>query len=164
MKQIDPFENFIKIFDSPWLHNQVKTHLFFGEIKGKYFYLLAMLAYVFLCFMFLVPHEKTDIFAVLMEPRVAIFSLVVVLVIIIGNYKTNALFWAAIKFAALFGSFICILCGSINLLRGDPADFELIFLGILWFPSFEFINRLTQKQKFITLTRVLLSVPIILNL
>lgn len=164
MRQESPSENFIKIFDSPWLRNQVKTHLFFGEGKEKYIYLVAIVTYVSMCTMFLVPQEKHDIFSVFMEPRVGAFSVVLVLAIIFGNYKTNALLWAAIKFTVLFASFICILCGLINLLRDDPADIELIVLGLLWFPSLEFINIFTKRQKYITLTRVLVSVPIILYL
>jgi hypothetical protein len=164
MKIESPSENFIKIFDSPWLQNQVKTHLFFGEIKGKYIYLAAIVAYVSMCIMFLVPQERNDIFSVFIEPRVVAFSVALILAIIFGNYKTNALLWAAIKFTVLFSSFICILCGSINLLRDDPADAELIIIGLFWFPGLEFVKNFTEKQKYITLARILITVPILLKL
>ena len=164
MRPESPSENFIKLFDSPWLRHQVKTHLVFGESKGKYFYLVAILIYVSMGIVFLVPQEKYEVLSVFMEPRVGAFSVVLILAIIFGNYKTNALLWAAIKFTVLFASFICLLCGLINLIRDDPADVELIVLGLLWFPSIEFLAIFSERQKYITLTRVLVSVPIILYL
>ena len=164
MRPENPFDNFIKLFDSSWLQNQVKSHLFFGEIKGKYAYLFAIVAYITMCFMFLGSHQISRIQSIFMEPPVGAFSVFLIWAIIFGNYKTNALLWAAVKSTVLFGSFICILCGSINMLRDDPADIELVLLGLLWFPGLEFLNRFTKNQRYITLIRILVSAPIALKL
>lgn len=37
-----------------------------------------------------------------------------------------------------------------------------VTLGLIWFPSIEFISVLTKKQKWITIGRLVLSVPLVL--
>ena len=96
------------------------------------------------------------------DPRVAFITVAFLAAIIFGNYKTNAILWAAIKVTVLFASFLFILVGAINLLRDDPADNELIILGIAWFPGPEFAEELTQNQKFITLARVVITIPFVI--
>jgi hypothetical protein len=72
--------------------------------------------------------------------------------------------WGATKFGLGFGAFIMMTVGTgTSYQSGQPRDaFVFFFLGLIWLPSLEFIRRLTMHQKCITLTRLVLSIPLVI--
>jgi len=68
--------------------------------------------------------------------------------------------WVAVKCT---GGLICFLLLTavvpMYFLQGDPNAWPVLFLGPIWMPGLEFIPRLTPHQRYITLMRIVLSVP-----
>jgi hypothetical protein len=74
------------------------------------------------------------------------------------------LLWGTTKFALGFAAFIMMTVGTgTNYQSGHPRDaLVFFFLGLIWLPSLEFIPRLTPHQKYITLARLALSIPLVI--
>lgn len=72
--------------------------------------------------------------------------------------------WGATKFALGFAAFIMMTVGTGSSYQsGQPRDaLVFFFLGLIWLPSLEFIPRLTPHQKYITLARIVLSIPLVI--
>ena len=68
--------------------------------------------------------------------------------------------WVAVKST---GGLICFLLMTsavpMYFFQGDPNAWPVLFLGLIWMPGLEFIPRLTPRQRYITLMRIVLSVP-----
>ena len=156
-------DNFHEMFDSAWLRNQVKTHLFFGEYSGKYKCLLFVVIYLVVCL--LASHKVEEIldFSPSMWRHSGIL-IVFVIGIVFGKYKTNAMLWVTIKATIGAMSFIFILIGLINFFRPPEPAISFVILGLTWLPSIEFIPKLTTNQKYITLIRVGISAPLFFSL
>jgi hypothetical protein len=61
-----------------------------------------------------------------------------------------------------FGAILMtFLAGPIHWLTKQPDALPVWGLGLVWFPGLEYIPRLTEHQKFITLARIILSLPLI---
>jgi len=51
---------------------------------------------------------------------------------------------------------------SLFLYLGKAPDAQADFLlGLIWFPGLEFVDKLASKQKYITLCRLILTIPCI---
>ena len=72
--------------------------------------------------------------------------------------------WSATKFTLAIAAFIMIFVGAGSAFReGDIRDgLVFLFLGLLWFPSIEFIPSVTPHQKYVTLARLVLSIPLVI--
>jgi hypothetical protein len=152
-------QDFIKQLDNPWLRNQVETHLFFGNYKWKYVYLICISLYIHLFFTIFAPSNELYSLDFLKE-RGSGFVIVLLLSIIFYKYEVSAFFWAVIKILLLFVFFALFLGGIINTLAGERHAYLLSVLGTVWLPSLEFYRRITPYQKFITLFRVMITIPI----
>jgi hypothetical protein len=71
--------------------------------------------------------------------------------------------WGATKFGVGFAAFIMMTVGTGTSYQSDQPRDALVFffLGLIWLPSLEFIPQLTPHQKYITLARLVLSVPLV---
>ena len=73
--------------------------------------------------------------------------------------------WIATK---LILAVVCInvipLCLGLWLANQNLAARPFFFLGLLWLPGLEFIPRLTPQQRYLTLARLFLSVPCVLDI
>ena len=150
-----------EMLESPWLRKQVETHLVFGPISRSLpfgWILLFIFALYFL----------TSFSRHLSAPRIAegismlfLVLFVAVLFFKMPKYHQAALGWCIIKAVLALVSFIFLIVGGlIGFLRGQPDAIHLTLLSLIWFPSLEFIPKLVENQKFITIGRIALSIPI----
>jgi hypothetical protein len=152
-------KNFADFMDSPWIREQVETHLLWGNYKQKHFYLLFLIAYYILCNMLILNAVGITPVLEVLDTRGIVLCGAMLMGILFGNYSTNALFWGITKFMFLLLCPMIILMGCINFLRNEPEDIEFIITGVLLLPFPEFIQRWVKYQKYITLIRLTILIP-----
>jgi hypothetical protein len=70
--------------------------------------------------------------------------------------------WMAVKIAMGFAAFIMATVGSgVSFQHGYADAWPNLFLGLLWIPGIEFIPRVTPYLRYVTLARLILSLPCI---
>jgi hypothetical protein len=71
--------------------------------------------------------------------------------------------WGAVKGALGFGAFMMATVGTgVAFQRGQSDAWPLLCLGIIWIPWIEFLPRVAPHQKYVTIARLLLSIPCII--
>jgi hypothetical protein len=60
-----------------------------------------------------------------------------------------------------FLAFIFLICSPFLYIMGAPDALADGLLGLIWLPGIEFIPKITPKQKYITLSRIILTIPCI---
>jgi len=79
------------------------------------------------------------------------------------KYYQAAIGWWTIK-ASLF--LICttgiIGYGLVGFFKGSPDAIHVTLLALIWFPGIEFIPRLTERQKYITMARIAVTIPLLI--
>jgi hypothetical protein len=79
------------------------------------------------------------------------------------RYRQAAIGWWATKASIAIVAFIFLLVGGlVGFFQGQPEAIHFTLLALIWFPGPEFVPSLAQHQRFITVARILLSVPIVL--
>ena len=151
----------LEILESPWLRQQVETHLVFGPLS-RFLSFAWILPFIFVIyFLTAFPGQLS---AANIAESVTILFLVVLAAIFFSKlpkYHQAALGWCVIKTVLALLSFILLIVGGlIGFLRGQPDAMHLTLLSLIWFPSLEFIPKLIKNQKFITIGRIALSIPI----
>ena len=146
-----------EILDTPWIHKQVDSHIIFGflanQIKLRYI-LIPML-----CIM--------SILLMLEDLLQSLFIIAPFLVAINLLKKTNrftrlASGWLVTKFTITIVSFLFIIVAFPNSLKENQSDaIPNLLLGLLWFPLLEFFPKITKNQKYLTICRLILTVPIV---
>ena len=149
-----------EILESPWVRQQVGTHLIFGPLSRSlsFGWIWLLISGIYFLTSFLgqlsavtVTEAITRLFFVLL----AFFFLKM------PRYHQAALGWCTVKAVLALGSFIMFICGGlVGFLSGQPDAVHLTLLSLIWFPSLEFIPRLVENQKLITVGRIALSIPI----
>jgi hypothetical protein len=70
--------------------------------------------------------------------------------------------WISVKIAMSIAAFLCMTVGSVVSLANKQSDaLANFFLGLIWLPGIEFIPRIAPFQKWVTVSRLLLSIPVI---
>ena len=126
-------ELMITIQNSPLIKRHLETHLFFGPIYRKTRFGSA--AFTLLNSLF--------------GRRFALFS---------GEQQV---FFFFLLSKALFAGLAVVFVSMspfLFLMKAPDAPADL-FLGLIWLPGLEFIPKLTAKQKYITIARILLTIP-----
>jgi len=68
--------------------------------------------------------------------------------------------WGTVKFVFGFAAFMMVAIGGLGgLAEGHSDALPNLFLGLIWIPGFEFIPKITPHQKYVTIARLLLSIP-----
>jgi hypothetical protein len=71
--------------------------------------------------------------------------------------------WVAVKGALGFGAFIMATVGAgVAFQRGQSDAWPLLCLGVIWIPWIEFLRRVAPLQKYVTIARLLLSIPCVI--
>jgi hypothetical protein len=79
------------------------------------------------------------------------------------KYRQAAIGWFATKTTLAITSFIALIVGGLaGFARGQSDAIHVTVLALVWLPSIEFIPSLVEHQRFITIGRALLSVPLLL--
>jgi hypothetical protein len=78
-----------------------------------------------------------------------------------SNYRQAAIGWCLIKILGGIVAFIMLIAGGlVGFFRNQPDAIHLSLLAIIWLPFLEFIPKLTEKQKYITTARIILTLPV----
>jgi hypothetical protein len=68
--------------------------------------------------------------------------------------------WIAVKFSFGIAALMMATIGAgISFQQGQADAWPLFFLGLIWIPWIEFIPRVTPHQSYVTIARILLSIP-----
>jgi hypothetical protein len=148
------------LLDNLWLRRQVETHLFFGFFARRFAFGwipvmvagLAMLAALAESWPVLLGRVVTG----------AVLLALLMPVLRTSRYRQAALGWWVTKASIALVSFLFLLVGGlVGFFRGQPDAIHFALLALLWFPGLEFVPSLVPWQRFITLGRIALSVPIV---
>ena len=146
--------------EAPWLRRQVETHLVFGFFARR-----LDLSWILLSFIVLgVVSALGESWLILLgrTASAALFLLVWWPIFRMPRYRQAAVGWCAVKAALALMSFITLLVGGlVGFFRGQSDATHLTVLALIWFPSIEFLPSLVNHQRFITLGRMLLSLPLV---
>jgi hypothetical protein len=156
-------------FEKPFLVRQVETHLVFGPLSRHLptLYLFVPPLYVFiLMVIWLAPSSQQ------FNKEIRIFLLVGALVSLPGILLSMRIFkaytlrqqaivgWIAIKPALGFVALMLVLVGGIvGFVRHLPDAWPNLFLGLIWIPGLEFVPKITSHQAYVTLARLILTLP-----
>jgi len=149
--------------ETPLTIRQVETHLIFGPIARHipFGYILLAVGIVSLAVkLAALRHPNPQNIGSLFD---AAFFLIVPILFLRASKRQQAIVgWMAVKIAMGFGAFVMATVGAgVSFQHGDSDAWALLFLGLIWIPGVEFIPKLTPRQKYITLARILLSIPCI---
>lgn len=92
-----------------------------------------------------------------------VFYLIVPFLLLRMTYRQQAIVgWMATKFAFGLGAFMLVTIGAGASFRDNKADaWPNLLLGLIWIPGIEFIPKVTPHQRYVTLARIVLSIPCI---
>lgn len=154
----DPLE----LNSSPWFKRQMEGHLLFSTAPGVlwtgitiYLFLVVLVEWEALSALKLgigFPDSMTDIV------RGNLIALGVVL--LPTKVKPPVYGWLILKVLLGIICFMNLFVGApISFGKGQSDAWVFLFLGILWFPSLEFIPAITPFQRYLTILRLILTLP-----
>ena len=154
-------------FETPITIRHVESHLIFGPLSRHFpvAYVAALCGVLKLASDFLntaAPMGQRVGGAI--EDLIVWVSLVPLILSRMTRRQQAILAWGATKFGLGFAAFIMMTVGTgTSYQSGHPRDaLVFFFLGLIWLPSVEFIPRFTPHQRYITLTRLILSIPLVI--
>ena len=152
--------------ETPLTIRHVETHLFFGPLSRHLSLGFLVLAggLIHLIWTLLSPPEVPrgqyigDTIGILLSEILFIpFFLLQ-----ITRRQQAIIGWGVMNLTFGFAFFIMTAVGGFGgLAQGHHDALPLLFLGLLWIPSVEFIPKVTPHQKYVTVARLLLSIPCI---
>jgi len=154
-------EESLSMLDGPWLRRQVEAHLIFGPFS-RHFGFAWIIVFAF------AANLATSLSAPLTIPEITLllekifFLAISFLFLKISQYRQAAFGWCLTKATLAVLSFIMLLAGGVvGFFQHKPDAIYAVMLSIIWLPSLEFFLSLQQKQKLITIARLLVT-PVIL--
>jgi hypothetical protein len=153
-------EQALEMLDGPWLRRQVETHLIFGPFSRHFGFCWIV---VFLCAANLIRSTLMPLNGVRVAEIVdqAFILAILLLLLKMSVYRQAAVAWCVFKFTLAICCFAALIAGGlVGFFRQSPDAVHMTALSLLWFPVWEFLPRLKEKQKFITAFRILIT-PVI---
>jgi hypothetical protein len=146
------------------LVRQVETHLIFGPLSRHFplGYIALACTAIFLAGALVTSHQSRADF-VIITAQVLMFSVFVVFFMLRMTLRQQAILgFIAVKLTQGIGAFMMITIGSaVSFQRHQSDAWPNLFLGLIWLPCVEFLPRVTPHQKYVTVARLLLSIPFI---
>lgn len=149
--------------ERPRLRRQVETHLVFGPISRH-----VPFAWVVLCcgmaavvYTFISVDKPLGLNIGQLVDKL-IFLIVPILLLKFPKYQQAAIGWIVTKFTLGLIAFLFMTVASLlSVVKGQSDALPNFLVGFIWLPGFEFIPSVTQRQKYLTLARILLSIPVV---
>jgi hypothetical protein len=144
--------------DAPWLRQQVETHLVFGFLARHLPFAWVLAFGTALAVVFVLSRGAT-----LQAIELALcIALCLFFLRRMSKYRQAALGWWIIKVTAALCSFLLLIVGGlVGFLRARPDAIYVTALALVWFPGPEFVPIIGKRQRFVTLARIAVSVPLI---
>lgn len=156
-------ESFAEQFETPWVLRQVETHLFFGFAARHFRFGWVALAAsaTWLLWAALFGGGELPVYIGRLLGKALFVAVSVVIIVLFTRRQQAILGWFAMTITQGMAALGCVAVGapaSFAKNNGDTVPFVL--LGLVWFPGLEFIKRMTPKQKYITMVRIVCSIPL----
>jgi len=154
----------IQKLETPGIIQQVETHLVFGPLARHL--PVAYLAIVFGVITLIWSLTR----AVPVGQRIGeVLEIIIVQIILLPAVLLNMtrrqqalVAWLGTKLGLGFAAFMMLMIGGFGgLAQGHRDAVPDLFLGVIWIPGVEFIPKIAPHQKYVTIARLLLSVPCI---
>lgn len=142
-------------FETPWTIRQTETHLVFGPLSRRlpFAYVLAPVAAMMAYFLWRSRQFGIAQAALLVLAVAYVFRLTVRQQAIFGWLITKTLIGVLAVMAV-------ILIFPMTLSEHQADAWPILLLGLIWFPLLGAFPKLTPRQKYFTLARVLVSIPV----
>jgi hypothetical protein len=150
-------------FETPFMIRQVETHLVFGPLSRHFpvAYVIFAGAVLSLVAGFLAVHESVGQYIGSIIDKL-IYLLFPLLLLKMTLRQQAIIGWMAVKFALGIAAFMMATVGAgASFQRGQADAWPNLVLGLVWIPGVEFIPRITPHQRYVTLARIVLSIPCI---
>lgn len=147
--------------ETPGLIRQVETHLVFGPLSRHF-----PLGYIALAFVvaglvaaFFAQHQPVGQYIGSIADKLVF--LIVPFLMLRATLRQQAIIgFLAVKITLGIAAFMMLSIGvPVSLQRHQSDALPLLFLGLIWLPSVEFLPSVTPHQKYVTLARLLLTIP-----
>jgi hypothetical protein len=165
-KSSERMKALIAPLETPGMIKQVETHLIFGPLSRHVPIAYLIVAGGIVHLIWLVLHRSpvptgqhigdivnAVVFEIVLVPYV--FSQV--------TRRQQALIaWLGVKVGFGFAAFMILMIGGFGgLAQGHRDALPALILGLIWIPGVEFIPKIVPHQKYVTIARLLLSIPFI---
>lgn len=149
--------------EEPGLIRHVESHMVFGPLSRHFGFGYVALVGAILSFVggFFATHlPPAQYFGSLLDKLV---FLALPLMILTWTPRQQAIVgWIAFKITLGLGAFFMATVGAGESFKLGKSDaWPLLLLGLLWIPGIEFIPKITPHQRYVTLARIVLSIPCI---
>ncbi len=150
--------------ETPLTIRQVETHLVFGPISRH-------LPLGYLAWLWAIGYVIWNVFdrrqsGLEYFVDVAHSFLLLIVPILMARFTMRQqaiLAWLSVKMTLGFGAVMMATVGAaVAFQRGQSDAWPDLFLGLIWIPWIEFIPRVTPHQKYVTIARLLLSIPCVI--
>lgn len=157
-------KDFLSMLEAPWLKKQINTHLVFGLCSRK---LPLGLLFVIICLMYIsydiFLHKDSFLNQLLNDSEYIIFIVGGIYMLRMPTYQQAAIGWWTTKGALVLICFAGMInYGLVGFFKGSPDAIHVTLMALIWFPCVEFIPSITEKQKYITIARVVVSIPLLI--
>lgn len=151
------------MFDTQWVRDHVEGHLVFGPLARRFslaWVVLALLAVYGVVILATTGWPSTgDLLSLLDKLPVLIVPL---FMLRLSRYHQAAIGWCTTKICGALLAFLLLVAGALPAFMGGKPDApHMAILALIWMPGVEFIPALARRQKSITVTRSLLSLPLL---
>jgi hypothetical protein len=153
----------LSAIETPFTIRQAETHLVFGPISRHipFAYVVFVFAAVSLVGGFFAVGKPIGEYIGSMVDKL-IYLVIPVLLLRMSRRQQAIIGWMAIKFALGMGAFMMATVGAgTSFQRGSGDAWPDLFLGLIWIPGIEFIPKITPYQRYVTMARIVLSIPCI---
>jgi hypothetical protein len=149
--------------ETPFTIRQVETHLVFGPLSRHLPFAYLILVSGIITLVWTLFHRSAPLGQHVSDiTGILIFQIVLLpLVLFRMTRRQQAIVgWGSIKFGLGFAAFMMMTIGGFGgLAQGHRDALPDLFLGLIWIPGVEFIPKIAPHQKYVTIARVLLSIP-----
>ena len=142
------------MFHGSYLRAQVNSHIVFGPLSRHFpvMYLLLLYAIINLVFSAELFHS------------IIVFGVATYCIHTMTCYEQAVLGWEILKVVSGIASFIGLLGSVVWLARGEVDVFLFILaFSVIWFPSIELHNKMIPHQKYVSVARLLLTIPLLVS-
>lgn len=158
---IKPNKNALQMLETEWIRKHVENHLVLGFCVEKFPFGILFIIIIVAPLLVSVSLQGQFIEQLWSNLDKLFFLLVGFYLLAFPRYHQAAIGWSIVKFTGFTLCFIMLIAGGlVGFFRNQPDAIHLTLLAILWFPGIEFIPRYTTKQKYITIGRLILTLPI----
>jgi len=151
------------VLETPWLRRQVETHLVFGPISRHIsFAWLVLCSPIAAALYFFLSADKPVNLNMGQIFEILFILTVPILLFRFTRFQQAVIGWIVIKVSLGLIAFLFMTVASlISLMKGRSDAFPNFLFGFIWLPAFEFIPSVTQRQKYLTIARIILTIPVV---